>query len=214
MAHRPRASTQTPGPLTSKPSPGLRPGARPWAPTRPRLSVSQGGPSRSQSAPHTRVLVCICRNVRQFSMITGTMHVCYHIQLSASDGLYFVNTSVFICYKTGKGALLLPSCMSVTGGGGGGTRPWWLALLACGGANWPLAFEPSASRHPYYCRHLHCRGHPPAWGGGGESRMQLLSMASCPDGLISAWYAVITKTPGWEVLTTTSNVTVTQGHGC
>ena len=45
--------------------------------------------------------------------------------------------------------------------------------------------------------------------------MQLLPMASSPDGLISARYAVvITKTPGWEVLTTTSNVTVTQGHGC
>ena len=35
--------------------------------------------------------------------------------------------------------------------------------------------------------------------------MQLLPMASSPDGLISAWYAVITKTPGWEVLTTTSS---------
>ena len=44
--------------------------------------------------------------------------------------------------------------------------------------------------------------------------MQLLPMASSPDGLISARYAVITKTPGWEVLTTTSNVNVTQGHGC
>ena len=49
---------------------------------------------------------------------------------------------------------------------------------------------------------------------GGESRMQLLPMASSPGGLISARYAVITKTPGWEVLTTTSNVNVTQGHGC
>ena len=43
--------------------------------------------------------------------------------------------------------------------------------------------------------------------------MQLLAMASSPDRLISAWYAVITKTPGWEVLATTSNVNVTQGHG-
>ena len=43
--------------------------------------------------------------------------------------------------------------------------------------------------------------------------MQLLPMASSPNGLISAWYAVITKTPGWEVLTTTSNVNVTQGGG-
>ena len=41
----------------------------------------------------------------------------------------------------------------------------------------------------------------------------LLPMASSPDGLISARYEVITKTPGWEVLTTTSNVNVTQGHG-
>ena len=54
----------------------------------------------------------------------------------------------------------------------------------------------------------------PLPGGGGESRMHLLPMASSPDGLISARYAVITKTPGWEVLTTTSNVNVTQGHGC
>ena len=30
------------------------------------------------------------------------------------------------------------------GGGGVCTKPWWLALLACGGAYWPLAFEPSA----------------------------------------------------------------------
>ena len=63
-----------------------------------------------------------------------------------------------------------PPQLSVkTWGGGGGTRPWWLALLACRGAYWPLAFEPSAmtSRHPYYCGHPHCRGHPPSWGGGG-----------------------------------------------
>ena len=43
--------------------------------------------------------------------------------------------------------------------------------------------------------------------------MQLLPMASSPDGLISAWNAVITKTPGREVLTTTSNVNVTQSQG-
>ena len=53
------------------------------------------------------------------------------------------------------------------GGGWVGTRPWWLALLACGGAYWPLAFEPSAmtSSHLYYCGHPHCRGHPPSWVG-------------------------------------------------
>ena len=52
--------------------------------------------------------------------------------------------------------------------------------------------------------------HLPGW----ESRMQLLPTAPSPDGLISARYAVITKTLGREVLTTTSNVNVTQGHGC
>ena len=44
--------------------------------------------------------------------------------------------------------------------------------------------------------------------------MLFLPMASSADGLISARDAVITKTPGWEVLTTTSNVNVTQGYGC
>ena len=55
-------------------------------------------------------------------------------------------------------------CASGGGGGGVGTRPWWLALLACGSAYQPLAFEPSAmtSRRPHYCGHPHCRG-----GGGG-----------------------------------------------
>ena len=41
--------------------------------------------------------------------------------------------------------------------------------------------------------------------------MQLLPMASSPDGLISARDAVSTKTPGWEVLTTTRNGNVTRG---
>ena len=65
---------------------------------------------------------------------------------------------------------------SSPGAGGFGTRPWWLALLACGGAYWPLALEPSAmtSRHP------HCRG--PAWGG---LQIAISAMASSPDGLIS-----------------------------
>ena len=94
-------------------------------------------------------------------------------------------------------------------GGGVGTRPWWLALLACGGAYWPLAFEPFAmtSRHPHYC------GHPPAWGGG-ESTMQPLPMASSPDGLISAWVMRSSRSPpGGGVLTTTRNLHVTLGGG-
>ena len=36
------------------------------------------GASRSQSALHMHVLVCICSNVWQFSMITGMIQVCYH----------------------------------------------------------------------------------------------------------------------------------------
>ena len=80
------------------------------------------------------------------------------------------------------GHLNLNTCVvtcHTEGGVGVGTRPWWLALLACGGAYWPLTLEPSAmtSRHPYYCGHSHCRGHPLAWvgiqnagyGGGGVS---------------------------------------------
>ena len=93
-------------------------------------------------------------------------------------------------------ALLTRGLLSdALGVGGVGTRPWWLALLARGGAYWPLAREPSAmTSRPPHCRgHLHCRGHPPA--PGGESRMQLLPMASSPDSVISARQAVITKTP-------------------
>ena len=43
--------------------------------------------------------------------------------------------------------------------------------------------------------------------------MQLLPMASSPDGLISARDAVITKAPGWEVLTTTSDAIHKGGGG-
>ena len=46
-------------------------------------------------------------------------------------------------------------------------------MLACGGAYWPMAFEPSAmtSKPPHYCGHPHCRGHRPALGmhGGIQS---------------------------------------------
>ena len=65
--------------------------------------------------------------------------------------------------KGRQGTVLGDLNIALRGGGGGvGTRPWWLALLACGGAYWPFAFEPSAmtSRHPYYC------GHPHQGGGG------------------------------------------------
>ena len=60
------------------------------------------------------------------------------------------------------------------GGGGVGTRTWWLALLACGGAYWPLALEPSA---------MTIRTAAGIRLPGGESRMQLLPMAPSPDGL-------------------------------
>ena len=82
-------------------------------------------------------------------------------------GLSLSHCSVSGPHGGGQRPSPLATCVQVdthTGGwgGGGGTRPWRLALLACGGAYWPLALEPSAmtSRHPYYC------GHPPAWGGG------------------------------------------------
>ena len=52
---------------------------------------------------------------------------------------------------------------------GGGGRPWWLALLACGGAYWPLAFEPSAvtSRHPPSWVGIQNATCCCCWGGGG-----------------------------------------------
>ena len=93
------------------------------------------------------------------------------------------------------------------GGGGAQRLGGWLC--------WLLAPEPSAmtSRHPHYCGHPHCRRHPPAWGGGGGIQNATSAHGVIPDGLISARYAVITKTPGWEVLTTTSDVNVKQGGG-
>ena len=42
-----------------------------------------------------------------------------------------------LCCSTAR----LPSQGPFEEGGGVGTRPWWLALLACGGAYWPLALE-------------------------------------------------------------------------
>ena len=74
-------------------------------------------------------------------------------------------------------------------GGGFGTRPWWLALLACGGAYWPLTFEPSAMtrRHPYYCGHPHCRGHPPSWGGNPECTRGGFGMTPWCDDLVCSW---------------------------
>ena len=84
---------------------------------------------------------------------------------------YFL-TAKAVVRKFGKsngqtGSWCLDKAVLAQGGGGVGTRPWWLALLACGSTYWPLAFEPSVmtSRHPYYCGHLHCPGHPPSWVG-------------------------------------------------
>ena len=79
-----------------------------------------------------------------------------HEHLAISEGCTVVHR--LSCGDRGRAGMRWPG-----GGGGAGTRPWWLALLACGGACWPLALEPSAmtSRHPHYCG---CRGggvHPP-----------------------------------------------------
>ena len=42
------------------------------------LCVCGGGASRSQSALHMHVLVCICSNVWQFHKIIGMIQMCYH----------------------------------------------------------------------------------------------------------------------------------------
>ena len=77
------------------------------------------------------------------------------------------------------------------GFGGGVPPPWFLIFLK---KPWGGEGMTTASIRTAVGIHL------PGW----ESRMQLLPMASSPDGLISARYAVITQTPGWEVLTTTN----------
>ena len=71
------------------------------------------------------------------------------------------------------------SLWSGGGGGGVGTRPWWLALLACGGAYRPLALGPSAMTSTTAGIRTAAGIHLP----GGASRMQLLPMAwpdQCP----------------------------------
>ena len=81
----------------------------------------------------------------------------------------------------------------VRGVGGVGTRPWWLALLACGGAYWPLAFEPSATfgggvgTRPWWLALLACGGaywplalEPSAtFGGGVGTRPWWLALLAC-----------------------------------
>ena len=59
------------------------------------------------------VLVCICSNVRQFHEIIGMIQMCYHTNHCACWPC-FVNTKVFICYKTEKGTLMILSFTRVT----------------------------------------------------------------------------------------------------
>ena len=77
------------------------------------LCRGRGGASRSQSALHMHVLVCICSNVRQFQEIIDMIQMCYHTNLCACWPC-FVNTKVFLCYKTVKGTLTLLSFIRVT----------------------------------------------------------------------------------------------------
>ena len=78
-----------------------------------RWSQRLEGTSRSQSALHMHVLVCICSNVRRFHKIIGMIHMCYHT-INCTWWPCFVDTKVFVCYKTEKGILMLPSFTRVT----------------------------------------------------------------------------------------------------
>ena len=55
----------------------------------------------------------ICSNVRQFQEIIDMIQMCYHTNHCAYWPC-FVNTRVFICYKTEKGTLTLLSFIRVT----------------------------------------------------------------------------------------------------
>ena len=69
----------------------------------------------------------------------------------------------------GWGVMYGHSNTSLRGGGGRvGTKPWWLALLACGGAYWPLALEPSAD---------------------DKQASALLRASTCPGGIQNATFA-------------------------
>ena len=59
------------------------------------------------------VLVCICSNVRQFQEIIGMIQLCYPTN-HCTCWPCFVNTEVFLCYKTEKGTLTSPSFIRVT----------------------------------------------------------------------------------------------------
>ena len=59
------------------------------------------------------VLVCICSNVRQFQEIIDMIQMSYHTNHCAC-WLCFVNTGVFLCYKTKEGTLTPPSFIRVT----------------------------------------------------------------------------------------------------
>ena len=59
------------------------------------------------------ILVCICSDVRQFQEIIDMIQMCYHTDHCARWPC-FVNTRVFICYKTEKGTLTLLSFIRVT----------------------------------------------------------------------------------------------------
>ena len=55
----------------------------------------------------------ICSNVQQFHEIIGMIQMCYHTNHCACWPC-FVNTRVFICYKTEKGTLMILSFTRVT----------------------------------------------------------------------------------------------------
>ena len=59
------------------------------------------------------VLVCICSNDRQFQESIGMIQLCYHTNHCACWPC-FVNTEVFLCYKTEKGTLTSPSFIRFT----------------------------------------------------------------------------------------------------
>ena len=60
------------------------------------------GASRSQSALHMHVLVCICSNVRQFHEIIDMIQMCYHTNHCACWPC-FVTTRVFLLLQGGGG---------------------------------------------------------------------------------------------------------------
>ena len=115
----------------------------------------EGGGTKAKRSFHTKLMMCIIQSITP----AGVWNKGHAPPKAQRVGCAPVDWTIIGSRgREGGKRMGVRSCIQwegpgAGGGGGGGvgTRPWWLALLACGGPYWPLAFEPSAmpSMPPY-----------------------------------------------------------------